>query len=117
MVPSWGWLIIPAWWLAAAALRLLPDWGIGPVEQVRRIIVLLVALFGSATGMLFLSKTGADISRLTLTLGFVFSIILLPMIRQQVKRLMIQCKLWGVPTVIYGANATSTLEMENINDN
>jgi len=107
MVPPWSWLIIPVWGLGATAMGLIPGWGIGPVEQLRRLMVLVCAAFGFAAAALFLSKTGAEASRFTLTTSFLFSLVLVPLIRVRVKSWLVQRGRWGVPTVIYGRDDTA----------
>ena len=115
MVPPWAWLIIPVWGLGASAMGLIPGWGIGPVEQLRRLVVLICAAFGFAAAALFLSKTGAEASRFTLTTSFLFSLLLVPLIRVRVKSWLVHHGRWGVPTVIYGSDDTAMHVLEALN--
>ena len=101
---GWSWAIIPIWWFGAVAIRLLPDWGIGPVEHLRRIVTLLTVIFGAVAALLFLGKIGAAASRLTYTVFFALSVILVPLVRIWVKDELLRAKLWGVPAVIYGSD-------------
>ncbi len=98
--------MIPAWWLGAAAVRMLPDWGLGPVEHLRRLVLLLSALFGGAVVILFLGKTGAETSRISLTTAYGLSLLLVPILRLWLKRTMLARGQWGVPVVIYGGEET-----------
>lgn len=107
MIPPWSWLLIVVWWLVAGVTKMLPDWGLGPVEHFRRTVLLLLGLFGSGTAAVFLSKAGEEVSRLTFTNAFVFAIVLLPISRLVVKRVLINNGLWGLPAVIYGNNETA----------
>ena len=99
---GWSWAIIPVWWVGAGAMRMLPDWGIGPVEHLRRIVILLTVIFGIVAAILFLGKIGTTASRLTYLGAFGFSLFLVPLVRIWVKDELIQANLWGVPVVIYG---------------
>lgn len=102
-VPSWGWYLLPTWWIGALMMRLLPSWGLGPVEEMRRIFLLLLTVFGLTAVALFLGKTAVDTSRLTLVSAFFLSTILVSFVRAQVKGVLCQGGQWGVPTVVYGA--------------
>ena len=108
LIPSWSWYVLPVWWGGAALMRLLPSWGLGPVEELRRLTALLFFVFASAAIVLFLSKQADDVSRLTLTLGLCISLVTVPLVRIRVKRLLLAFGLWGIPTVVYGAGQTGT---------
>ncbi len=101
---GWSLAIIPAWWAGAVIMRLLPDWGIGPVEHIRRIVLLLTMIFGVIAAVLFLGKIGGTASRLNFSIAYFLSLLLVPSLRVIVKRLMIRIKVWGVPTVVYGSD-------------
>ncbi len=107
LIPPWSWLIIPVWGVGVVLMRLSPGWGMGPVEHLRKLTTLIVAAFGLAAAALFLSKTGAEASRFTLTTAFLISLIILPLMRVRVKSLLIRRGLWGVPTAIYGSDETA----------
>lgn len=112
MIPAWSWLLIPVWWLAAGITKMLPDWGLGPVEHFRRTVLLLLGLFGGGTAAVFLSKAGEEVSRLTFTNAFVFALLLVPMVRLTVKRFLISRRWWGLPAVIYGNNEIARQVLE-----
>lgn len=112
MVPGWSWLIIPVWMIGSAMARITPGWGIGPVEQLQRLVVLIFASFGFAAAALFLSRAGPAASRITLTTAFLLTVVLIPLFRQQVKKYLIRRKLWGVPTVIYGSDRKAAHVLE-----
>jgi len=107
MLPGWTWLIVPVWTIGTALAGLVPGWGLSAVEHLRRIVILLLASFGLAAAALFLSKTGAEASRFTLTVALLISIVLVPLVRIRVKIELIRRQLWGVPTVIYGGDTTA----------
>ena len=102
LIPAWAWYLIPAWWLGTTVAGLLPSWGLGPVEELRRITLLLIIVYAGAAVVLFISKQSESVSRITLTLAFTFSVITVPLVRFLIRKLLIRLKLWGLPTVIYG---------------
>jgi len=101
MLSSWMLYLAGAWWVGAIVLRLLPGWGLGAVEELRRLILLLTTLYGITMIGLFLGKAGESASRFVLTVGFIISLILVPLVRTQVKRLLIKINRWGIPVVLY----------------
>ncbi|MDZ4699465.1 MAG: undecaprenyl-phosphate galactose phosphotransferase WbaP [Rhodothermales bacterium] len=102
LIPDWAWYLIPAWWIGTAITQLLPSWGLGPVEELRRTVLLLIVIFAGAAVVLFISKASESVSRITLTLSFLFSVVTVPFMRMLVKHLLIRLGVWGLPTVIYG---------------
>lgn len=114
MVSSWIWLIVPIWGLGVMVMGLLPGWGVGPVEQLRRLTALIFASFGLVAAGLFLSKTGAEESRFTLTAALIFSLPLIPLIRTRIKSVLVGRETWGVPTVIYGNDDTAAHVLESV---
>ncbi len=102
LIPEWAWYLIPAWWVGTAITHLLPSWGLGPVEELRRTVLLLIVIFAGAAVVLFISKASESVSRITLTLSFLFSVVTVPFMRMMVKYLLIRLGVWGLPTVIYG---------------
>lgn len=102
-VPTWGWYLLPTWWIGALMMHILPSWGLGPVEEMRRTFLLLMAVFGLTAVTLFLGQAAEEASRLTLVSTFLLSAVLVPFIRTQVKSILCQGGQWGVPTVVYGA--------------
>lgn len=112
MIPEWSWLIIPVWMLGATLTSLTPGWGVGPVDHLRRLIALVLASFGLAAAALFLSKTGAEASRFTLTTAFFISLFIVPLVRVRIKGALIKAGKWGIPTVIYGSDETAAHVLE-----
>ena len=108
MIPGWSWLILPVWALGATLTSLTPGWGLGPVDHLRRLVALIFASFGVAAAALFLSKTGAEASRFTLTTAFFISVFLIPLVRVRIKGGLISSGKWGIPTVIYGSDDTAS---------
>lgn len=106
LIPGWSWSLIPVWWCSAAFAGLLPSWGLGPVEELRRLTVLLLALFGGTAVVLFLTKEFEGVSRLTVFLSLCVSLVAVPLIRLRIKKILLLFGIWGLPTVIYGAGKT-----------
>ena len=46
-VPVWASSLVALWFAGAALLHLLPGWGLGPGEELRRVTTLLVGVFGT----------------------------------------------------------------------
>ena len=106
-VPPWMGFALPLWVVSALAIRLLPGWGLGPVEELRRTTMLLLGVFGTTAASLFFAKSSTQASRLTLGVALLFSLMLLPMIRTRIKALLIRLGLWGLPAVIYGETSAT----------
>lgn len=103
LIPSWAGLILPAWWVGAFFMHLLPSWGLGTTQELRRIILLTALLYAGAMAALFITKQTEGVSRMTLTTSFVASLVLVPLVRVRLKRMLIGLGVWGLPAVIYGA--------------
>ena len=107
MVIGLAWGVVPLYLAAAFAARLLPGWGLGAVEELRRIVLVLVGVFGLAAVGMWLghtnSGTGNVTSRLALGLAGVFAVVLVPLARTVVKAALIRAERWGVGVVVYGA--------------
>ena len=116
MIPEWAWIVLLAWVLGALFFGLLPGWGLGAVEELRRVALLTVAVFAVVSTGLFLGKTGSQTSRLTLTTTFALAIPLLLFFRLEVKRLLIKRGTWGLPTVIYGGGRTARLAVQALHE-
>ncbi|MDF3128111.1 exopolysaccharide biosynthesis polyprenyl glycosylphosphotransferase [Kiritimatiellaeota bacterium B1221] len=102
MTPEWAWFVSGFWVILSIGMKLTPGWGLGVVESIRRIYLLLITFFAGTTAALFLTKSSDSNSRLTVTLAFIMIGILLPFIRTGVKRLLIRYQLWGMQVVVYG---------------
>jgi len=102
MLPEWSWYVTGLWVLLSSGIKLNPGWGMGVVEATRRMTLLLITIFAGTTSALFLTKLADVTSRLTLTLAFLFALLLIPLGRWFVKRMLIHHELWGMFVVIYG---------------
>jgi len=101
MYPEWAGFLVILWMVGAIGTKALPGWGLGAVEELRRISVTLVLVFAAAFTAMFLGKIAFQFSRLTLSLAFLFSLVLIPFCRIWGKRALIHFRLWGMQAVIY----------------
>ncbi|MFH0908929.1 MAG: exopolysaccharide biosynthesis polyprenyl glycosylphosphotransferase [bacterium] len=116
MFASWMWILVAAWLIGAVVAKLLPGWGLGPAEELRRTVLLLATVFAGTTVMLFWGKAAGETSRLTLTTGFMLSLVLLPLLRLQMKRSLLMRNVWGVPVVIYADSETGPRVIEALQE-
>lgn len=116
MIPEWSWVITLVYLIGAGTIGLLPGWGLGAVEELRRITLLLFGVFAVVALGLFLGKVGSEISRLTLSVSMMIGGPLILIFRKITKRWLIQCGKWGLPTVVYGAAETARLTIRALND-
>lgn len=94
--------VIPVWWLGALIARVIPGWGLGAVEELRRIQLLLLAVFALAGVAVFLSRGHMAPSRIVYLVSYLFSAVCIPLIRIPVKKALLAAGRWGCPTVLYG---------------
>ena len=113
--PRWGVFIVGAWSVGAALLNLLPGWGLGAVEELRRVTLLLLFVYLSLAVALFFAKLTGTASRLTYLGALGVSLGLVPFMRTLVKRWLVRQRLWGVPAVVYGAGEAGQHVLEILN--
>lgn len=116
MIPFWSWLLVVFWIGAAFSQGLLPGWGIGVVEKLRRKVMLLAGIYSGVAVVLFLVKQAGDVSRLVLFAAFCLSVVLLPAIRAVVRRWLIARGVWGVPVVIYSDVVTGEAIIQSLSE-
>lgn len=100
--PLWSFYLLPAWYCGAALLHLLPSWGLGPVEELRRLTILLGIVFSSTAAALWLSRLTLDTEHITLLVTLLISAFTVPLLRMRIKRVLSAENWWGVPVVVYG---------------
>ncbi|MFA7256166.1 MAG: exopolysaccharide biosynthesis polyprenyl glycosylphosphotransferase [Kiritimatiellales bacterium] len=94
--------VIPVWCVGAVITRTSPAWGLGAVEELRRIQQLLLAVFALAGIAVFLSR-GIIPSRIVYLFSYLFSAVFIPLARIPVKKMLLAVGQWGCPTVLYGS--------------
>ena len=112
MVLGFGWVVVPMYLAAAAVFKLVPGWGLGVVEELRRAVILLTSTFALTVVGMWLSQTNAmasDLvaSRLTVVVAWAFALVLVPLARGRMKAFLIRRGWWGVPVVIYGSGVAA----------
>jgi len=111
---SRGAYLIPAWCIGAIIGKLVPGWGMGTVEEMRRVQLLLLGIFALAVSALFFTKSADITSRIKVVLAYALCVPLLPLVRYCIRSVLIRFHLWGIPTVIYGTNRTASHVIEVI---
>ena len=100
-------LLIPLWWAGATLMRITPGWGLGPVEHLRRIELLLLALFGVLAAAQYITRYEDQPSRIAYLAVLLVAATLLPAIRAGLRALLMRAGAWGVPVVVYGTDETA----------
>lgn len=95
-------LVVPVWCIGAVVSGQMPGWGLGAVEELRRIQLLLAVVFGLAGLAYFLSAGGLRPSRIVYLTSFLFSAVAMPFGRVFCRRVLGQMKAWGCDAVLYG---------------
>jgi Undecaprenyl-phosphate galactose phosphotransferase WbaP len=115
-----GWLVLPLHLVAAAIARLLPGWGLGAVEEVRRTILVVVGVFAAVALSVWLAGPASpilgDSSRLTLVVAGALALLFVPLARTAAKRLLVERDAWGVPIAVYGAGRAGALVVRRLQE-
>ncbi|MBU4460156.1 MAG: hypothetical protein KJ579_06280, partial [Verrucomicrobia bacterium] len=97
-----GFAIIPVWWAGAVVMRIVPGWGMSPIDLLRRTEVLLAAIFGIVLLAAFLLRIGPGLSRISILLAYAVSAAGIPLARAMVRSILIRRRSWGVSAAVYG---------------
>ncbi len=95
-------MLIPVWCGGAGLVGLVPGWGLGAVEELRRTQLLLLTVFALATMAYFFSREIVLPSRIVYMVSYIFGALFIPVGRAVTRRFLIKLRLWGCPAVIYG---------------
>jgi len=98
----WSLFIIPVWWTGAAAVGLLPSWGLGEVEELRRLEILLLVVFAAGGVVYFFIPQWFGPSRMAYLVSLLVAGLGLPFGRLLMKKVLLRAGAWGCPAVIYG---------------
>ncbi len=113
LLPRYTLLMLPTWCIAAAAVGLLPTWGLDAVEEMRRIQMLLITLFAGG-GLAYFFRPGMFYpSRLAYAVSWATAVVLLPAGRAIIRALLQRAGVWGCPVVIYGDRTTIETVVES----
>lgn len=99
-------LVIPVWWVGCWLTHLVPGWGLGAVEELRRIELLLLTIFAGGAVALFLGMSSRGGSRITFLAAYMLAAVLVPLGRALMKHILFALNLWGIPVSIYGDRET-----------
>ena len=97
-----GWLLIPAWFVYSLLSKLLPGWGIGASDELRKIQRTLFSFFASVLVVSFISGMNLASSRIVFLFTYLFAALFLPLMRHWIRNLLVEKDRWGVPVSIYG---------------
>lgn len=100
-------LLLPVWLTGAMLTRLLPGWGLGPIEELRRLIILTTLTY-SVGGVILFGIGWPALPDASLPAAWIVSLVLIPFIRIRIKRLAIALGWWGTHANIYGTKAGTT---------
>ncbi|HEY0786341.1 MAG TPA: undecaprenyl-phosphate galactose phosphotransferase WbaP [Acidobacteriaceae bacterium] len=92
-----------------ALAGLYPGLAISPIEEFRRILRASSVVFLLIIGTAFFLREGLMSSRIVFVLAWIFTIVLVPVSRRTVRGWCSLQPWWGIPTVIMGERAASTM--------
>jgi Undecaprenyl-phosphate galactose phosphotransferase WbaP len=99
-------LVIPVWWAGAWVSGQAPGWGLGAVEELRRLQLLLIAVFALAGVAYVLGQDRMLPSRIVYLSSYLAAAFLLPFGRMGCRKLLGRLGQWGCGVVLYGDRAT-----------
>jgi Undecaprenyl-phosphate galactose phosphotransferase WbaP len=103
MDATWALYLFFFWGIGAAVWRLLPSWGLSPVESLRRQVILTLVVFISSVLAHHFGQQRGDLNGTAIFLAMILSIPLIPLFRMRSKRFLLRRNLWGTEVAIYGA--------------
>jgi Undecaprenyl-phosphate galactose phosphotransferase WbaP len=86
-----------------ASRRLYPTVGLNRVDEIRQIIISTSIVITIYATLLFLTQQGLVYSRLILGLFCLLALMLVPVGRVLVRKILVRLSLWGVPVGVVGA--------------
>ena len=95
--------VVPVWCAGAVIARVVPAWGIGAVEEFRRIQLLLLTVFGIAGIVVFFGSGQVLPSRIVYGVSYLFGAVCIPLARIPVKKVLSRVGQWGCRTALYGS--------------
>jgi Undecaprenyl-phosphate galactose phosphotransferase WbaP len=99
-------LIVPAWCAAATVSGQVPGWGLGAVEELRRLQLSLITVFAIAGVVYILGQDRMMPSRIVYLSSYFFAAVLLPFGRAACRKILGRYERWGCGVVLYGDRAT-----------
>ena len=105
MLPSRYWGLAPLlliFLLAYSMIGLYPGIGIGPVEELRRLTIATSIVFLILGSLSFFFRNAYQYSRVTFILSWLVALMLVPIGRHLLRKLLISLGFWGEPIAIVG---------------
>jgi Undecaprenyl-phosphate galactose phosphotransferase WbaP len=99
---KYGLLIVPVWTVTSIVARVLPGWGLGVVDELRKIQGALFVMFVSLLVFSFVAQRNVTSSRIVFVSTYFMSAVLIPLLRSCMRGIMIHFDFWGIPVSIYG---------------
>ncbi len=109
--------VVPVWCAGAVIARVVPAWGIGAVEELRRIQLLLLTVFGIAGIVVFLGQGAILPSRIVYGVSYLFGAVCIPLMRIPVKKALLRIGQWGCRTALYGSADQVSIVIEDFQKN
>jgi len=114
---QYAYAVVPVWCLGAIVGRVVPAWGIGPVEEFRRIQLLLLAVFAVAGFVVFFSRGQIIPSRIVYGVSWLFGALFIPLMRIPMKKALLLFGIWGSRTAMYGGAEQVSAVIDDFNQN
>ncbi|NLX26758.1 MAG: exopolysaccharide biosynthesis polyprenyl glycosylphosphotransferase [Lentisphaerae bacterium] len=99
---KYGLLIVPLWTIVSMVARILPGWGVGVVDELRKIQSALFFMFVSLLLVSFFTQKNLTSSRIIFLSTYLFSAVSVPLFRSLMRGAIISLGSWGIPVSIYG---------------
>jgi len=100
------WPVLCVFFIAYSAARLYPVVALSPVEEFRRLTWCTTFIYLALAAATFLFKGGEAFSRAVFLMGWLLSIVLVPLGRAYLRYRVAHLKWWGYPVFILGAGKT-----------
>lgn len=102
--------------LAYCASGLYTPAGLGPIEELRRIVLATTLVSLLLTAALFLAKAAGQYSRGVFLATGALVLFLVPLSRAALRRACARRPWWGVPVLVFGAGRTARLLVKKLQD-
>ncbi|MCF7818256.1 MAG: exopolysaccharide biosynthesis polyprenyl glycosylphosphotransferase [Kiritimatiellales bacterium] len=99
-------LIVPIWCIGALVSGQAPGWGLGAIEELRRLQLLLATVFMLAGVAYLLGQDRMLPSRIVYLTSYGCAAVLLPFGRMGCRKILGRCKRWGCGVALYGDRET-----------
>jgi FlaA1/EpsC-like NDP-sugar epimerase len=107
-----GWLLLPSWLVFCISSKLIPGWGLGSADELRKIERTLFILFASILIISFLTRENIASSRIVFLFTFLLAAVLVPLGRFGIRALLVSQNRWGLPVTIYGGGGSWKIVLE-----